>query len=589
MSHLADAENAVMKSDVADEGAFRMFDPLQKMSPPRKKQKVDDVFELDYILSQGESNDVDCWNHPRASPKSFQDELFTSGTFDFSIPATPSQAETDLSDIDLASPPEIKKYFSLDNHKMTSPRFPAFPTGDVPQHVATLSPEREEGSMFEEIQGRINHLSPGQTLYNVASNSDDGSPCRPHNWASQEEEVNEGENNSHCFNPPRSDLRKSRISGTTKAISVSEPITPSQAHIYQTINNETSSADCTPDTKLSTPNAITNVSNSDSTNRNTMQYSMPSTWSQAPLPPFVSQGDSTHPELMPRPPQPNRYASFRGWNPTPTPQFLSPFHTGYDQAAYSFHPDKAHSSIIDNDYNWNRNQALLSMFQSRFGHCNVPEGYGVGTEYEGLHSWCQEQNVEYQKMCSGEPTTMTPAQKNILMSLGFAGVDENNRKKRTSSKSARAAWTKWMEKLTEYRNEHGNVDVPLKYEPCPSLGTFVNRQRSELKKMEAGKATSLTPERIQDLNKLGFKWALRESHVSWEDRYEELKQFKDTNGEFVLFLLSLIRVIFRMLSLTIISSPIIKQRSLQCAKAVPNESSPWVLGKRATLPVPPLR
>mmetsp|Transcript_27802 Transcript_27802/g.43734 ORF Transcript_27802/g.43734 Transcript_27802/m.43734 type:complete len:752 (-) Transcript_27802:44-2299(-) len=529
MSHLADAENAVVKSDAADEGASRMFDPLQKMSPSRKKQKVDDVFELDYILSQGENNDVDCWNHP-PSPKSFQDELFTSGTFDFSIPATPSQAGTDLSDIDLTSPPEIRKYFSLDNHKMTSPRFPAFPTGDVPQHVATLSPEREEGSMFQEIQGRINHLSPGQRLYNVASNSDDGSPCRPHNWALQEEEVNEGEINSHCFNPPRSDLRKSRIFGTTKAVTVSEPITPSQAHIYQTINNGTSSADCTPDTKLSSPNAITNVSNSDSTNRNTMQYSMPSTWSQAPLPPFVSQGGSTHPELMPRPPQPNRYASFRGWNPTPTPQFLSPFHTGYDQAAYSFHPDKAHSSIIDNDYNWNRNQALLSMFQSRFGHCNVPEGYGVGTEYEGLHSWCQEQNIEYQKVCSGEPTTMTPAQKNILMSLGFAGVGENNRKKRTSSKLARAAWTKWMEKLTEYRNEHGNVDVPLKYEPCPSLGTFVNRQRSELKKMEAGKATSLTPERIQDLNELGFKWALRESHVSWEDRYEELKQFKDTNG-----------------------------------------------------------
>ncbi len=535
MSHLVDAKNAVVKSDATDKGSSRMFDP--KVSPIRKKQKLDDISELDYILSQ-DNNDVDYWNQPRASPKSFQDELFTSGTFDFSPPATPSQAETDLSDIDLASPPEIRKYFGLD-HK-ASPRFPSFPTEDAKQHVATLSPEREECSTFQEIQGRIHHLSPGQTLYNVASNSDGGSPCRPQNWASQEEQDNEGEINSHHFNPPRSDLRKSRISSATKAIAVSDPITPSRAHIYETTDNETSSADCTPDTKLSTPNAITNVSNSDSANRNAIHYSMPSTWSQAPIPPFVSQGGSAHPELMPRPPQPNRYASFRGWNPTPAPQFLSHFHTGYEQVAYPVHPDRARSSIIDNEYTWNRNQALLTMFQSRFGHCNVPEGYGVGTEYEGLHSWCQEQSVEYQKMCCGESSTMTPTRKDILMNLGFAGVGENIRKKRTSSKSAKAAWTKWMEKLTDYRNEHGNVDVPLKYEPCPSLGTFVNRQRSELKKMDAGKPTSLTPERIQDLNKLGFKWALRESHVSWEDRYEELKQFKDTNGELVLFLLSLI-------------------------------------------------
>jgi len=550
-----------MKNDEVEEWASSIFNPpkhqFQKMSPSRKKQKLDDAFKLDCIppssfrhdnaiklsLSQDENNFIDGWNHPRASPKSFQDGLFTSGTFDFSLPATPLRAGADLDDVDLASPPEIRKQFSLDTHKMSSPRFPTFPTGEVQQLIA-LSPKREGGSMFQEIQGRIQHLSPGQTLYNVASNSDDGSPCRPHDWAMQEEQINADDDNSHYFNPPHSVLRKSRISDTTKAVSVTEPITPSQDHIYQSVCNETSSpavlqhdmhymktADCTPDTKMSTPNAITNVSNSDSTIDNTIQYNMPSSWSQAPLPPFVShKGESAHPELLPRPPQPNRYSSFRGWNPTPTPQFMSPFNSVHDQASYSFHPDRAHSSIIENDYTWNHNQALLTMFQSRFGHCNVPEGYGVGTEYEGLHSWCQEQKVEYQKMCRGETTTMTPTRRNILQKLGFAGVGENIRKKRTSSESSKAAWRKWMEKLTQYRNEYGNVDVPLKYEPCPSLGTFVNRQRSELRKMEAGKATSLTPERIQDLNKLGFTWALRESHVSWEDRYEELKQFKDTNG-----------------------------------------------------------
>ena len=522
-----------MKNDEVEEWASSIFNPpkhrFKKMSPSRKNQKLDDLRDDDIAiklsLSQDENNVVDSWNYPRASPKSFQDGLFTSGTFDFSLPATPPRAGADLHDlVDLASPPDIRKQFGLDAHKMSSPV----------NCIATLSPKKE-GGMFQEIQGRIQHLSPDQTLYHVASNSDDGSPCRPRAWGLQDEQVNADKDDSHCFNPfnpPQSDLRKSRISDSTKAISVTEPITPSQVHIYQTVSNETSSpamhhqylktANFTPETKLSTPNAVTNVSNSDST----IQYNTPSTWSQAPLPPFVShKGESAHPELLPRPPQPNR---LRGWSPVP--QFLAPFNTGL--MSNSFHPDRAHSSIIDVDHIWSRNQELLRMFQSRFGHCNVPDGYGVGTEYEGLHSWCQDQRVEYQKMCRGESTTMTPTRRNILMELGVAGVGDDIRKKqRSSSLSARASWSKWMEKLTEYRAEHGNADVPLKYEPCPSLGTFVNRQRTELRKMEAGKASSLTPARIQDLNDLGFSWALRESHVSFGDRYEELKQFKDTNGE----------------------------------------------------------
>ncbi len=563
MSNLA--ENATIENDEVEEWASSIFNPpkhrFQKVSPSRKKQKLDDTFKLEcstpprslrdddiaikLSLSQDENNVVDSWNYPRASPKSFQDGLFTSGTFDFSLPATPPRAGTDLDDVDLASPPEIRKHFSLDAHKMSSPRFPTFPAGDVQQLIAALSPKKEGGSMFQEIQGRIQHLSPGQTLYNVASNSDEGSPCRPLAWGLQDEQAKAEDDNSHCFNPPQSELRKSRVSDSIKAVSVTqhrcnETSSPAMLQHDMHHHHYLKTADFTPDTKLSTPNAVTNVSSSDST----IQYNTPSTWSQAPLPPFVShKGESAHPELLPRPP-------FRGWNPTP--QFISQFNTGYDKASHHFYPDRAHSSFIDDDHIWSRNQALLRMFQSRFGHCNVPEGYGVGTEYEGLHSWCQDQRAEYHRMCRGEPTTMTPSRRNILMEIGFAGVGDNIRKKRTASVSTRAAWSKWMEKLTEYRAKHGNVDVPLKYEPCPSLGTFVNRQRTELRKMEAGKASSLTPARIQDLNKLGFTWALRESHVSWEDRYEELKEFKDTNGELVLFLLYLFCVILCLVSLILL-------------------------------------
>jgi hypothetical protein len=93
-----------------------------------------------------------------------------------------------------------------------------------------------------------------------------------------------------------------------------------------------------------------------------------------------------------------------------------------------------------------------------------------------------------------------------------------------------SSWNRWIELLTEYKNEYGNVDVPLKYEPNPSLGTFVNRQRTEYRKMQNGKPSSMTQQRVDELSRLSFTWAIRDSHTSWEDRFNELKEFYNANG-----------------------------------------------------------
>ena len=209
---------------------------------------------------------------------------------------------------------------------------------------------------------------------------------------------------------------------------------------------------------------------------------------------------------------------------------------------------------------WRKHHHLLHQFLLQFGHCNVPQGYGIGTHYEGLHAWCNEQRAQYQRMNRpivgdrgrSEPCTMTPTRVRILTSMGFMwGHRPNFRHNGASSFSSApplhnssnadgnnssgankpySSWNKWMELLAEYRDGHGNVDVPLKYEANPSLGTFVNRQRTEHRKLQSGKPSSMTPERVEDLNRLGFTWAIRESHTSWEERFVELKEFRDQNS-----------------------------------------------------------
>ena len=62
--------------------------------------------------------------------------------------------------------------------------------------------------------------------------------------------------------------------------------------------------------------------------------------------------------------------------------------------------------------------------------------------------------------------------------------------------------------LREYKNQHGNCDVATKYSPNPALGRWVSTQRSEYKKFRDGTSKHMTQEKINKLNRLGFKWEM---------------------------------------------------------------------------------
>lgn len=96
-----------------------------------------------------------------------------------------------------------------------------------------------------------------------------------------------------------------------------------------------------------------------------------------------------------------------------------------------------------------------------------------------------------------------------------------------SLRETNGSWNNWLKELREYKDQHGDIDVPLKYRHNQALGAFVNRQRTEYRKLQQGMQSSLTQERIDSLNVLGFKWAIRVSRTPWDTRLEELKQFKE--------------------------------------------------------------
>lgn len=484
----------------------------------------------------------------------------------------------------LKSPPSIKK--DLNDHAFVNDHSNHSSGNGTSDLIENYTPDRrsarEDGNAHHPVitpihaGGPTQHLSPGQTIYNVASKSlaSPLSPYQPYPWRPSSHHSrhstplnsSQGAGNTKSspeFLPPRGSLREPSRSVRETTITATaskhdcganeavlkpmqyDPITPSPSHIRQAVSDETVSP-LAPTVHHPPQRPAASASSlgwSESLHRAPLPpYEQPrqAAWNTQNLPPALPSASSGYPHAS-----------------TPYfPPYYQQHHQAYQQPAV---PDRATSnatpaSRVDDPRtaieaaDWHKHHHLLHQFLLRFGHCNVPQGYGVGTHYEGLYQWCVNQRTEYQNMCRGdggdvgssEKCTMTPTRVQVLTSMGFVWGRPPAAFRLTTATSVSgnvpaasksySSWNRWIELLTEYKNEYGNVDVPLKYEPNPSLGTFVNRQRTEYRKMQNGKPSSMTQQRVDELSRLSFTWAIRDSHTSWEDRFNELKEFYNANG-----------------------------------------------------------
>lgn len=91
---------------------------------------------------------------------------------------------------------------------------------------------------------------------------------------------------------------------------------------------------------------------------------------------------------------------------------------------------------------------------------------------------------------------------------------------------------KWLKKynlLKEYYKEHGNINVPQKYEKNGiKLGAWLVNQRQRYKEDSKNKLSS---EQIALLNNLGMNWERRKrKNLLWEDYYKLAKEYYEEHG-----------------------------------------------------------
>ena len=95
-------------------------------------------------------------------------------------------------------------------------------------------------------------------------------------------------------------------------------------------------------------------------------------------------------------------------------------------------------------------------------------------------------------------------------------------------------WTRKYMEAKQFLERHGHCLIPHRYEENPELARWAKRQRYQYKLFyneatgNGKKGSSMTLQRIEALDKLGFCW---DAHKEiWMDRYKELQEFTKANG-----------------------------------------------------------
>jgi hypothetical protein len=89
-------------------------------------------------------------------------------------------------------------------------------------------------------------------------------------------------------------------------------------------------------------------------------------------------------------------------------------------------------------------------------------------------------------------------------------------------------WTEKFEELLLFRREHGHCLVPNSFPENQALAQWVKRQRYQYKLKVENKRSTMSDERVNALDRVGFVWF---SHAAvWDEHIHELKEFKRLNG-----------------------------------------------------------
>ena len=142
---------------------------------------------------------------------------------------------------------------------------------------------------------------------------------------------------------------------------------------------------------------------------------------------------------------------------------------------------------------WSLRHKELLDFHKQHGHAAVPHTYPANPQ---LARWVKRQRRQYKLRQDNRQSTMTTERLDMLNSVGFVWDSHD------------VNWREKLDSLVAFRRENGHCNVPSNFRN-KKLATWVKCQRRQYKLYWDGKPSAMTPDRILELEKVGFEWEIR--------------------------------------------------------------------------------
>ena len=143
---------------------------------------------------------------------------------------------------------------------------------------------------------------------------------------------------------------------------------------------------------------------------------------------------------------------------------------------------------------WQTRFLELTEFRKIHGHTVVPPKYPCN---QSLSNWCSTQRRHYRLLKQGKKSLMTRERADLLTEAGFEWEVTPERRTKLRYKKT---WEERFAELAAHKEDTGSCS--LKTNPDSGLKSWCKAQKSEYVKYQANLKTTMTKDRIEQLNKV---------------------------------------------------------------------------------------
>jgi Helicase associated domain len=188
---------------------------------------------------------------------------------------------------------------------------------------------------------------------------------------------------------------------------------------------------------------------------------------------------------------------------------------------------------------WTRSERLAQWksFRAAYGPSALPSPRH-DAKYPGLAAWIRHVRRQYQQQQQQQVMNFSTTT-NMIDQLDET-EDEKMLRELVLSTAASSSWSRRYQQLEAFHQQYGHCRVPNNDVQYPGLGIWVRNQRREYQRLlheddtcdtrnKAKKKSTLSPERLQALQRLDFCWYQSHSTV-WQKQYQQLRDFCAEHG-----------------------------------------------------------